>query len=508
MRKYILTILLLLLPAFFVNASCFETLWVMSQDNYDGTCSCMRWYTMVPKTFWWGYQCISKSTHCRDTYWSFIRYNSLTDSCECSYWYTMVPKTYWSWYQCISYDSFCRDKYWSFIRYNSLSDSCECNAWYVFKKNISWNISCVSWDSACHDQLWYNSSYNALSDNCVCDDWYTIRDWQCQKKAYTTYWVMKELKNDTAIVVFKKPNRLTESYYEIDFWLWCRDVDDYVWEVIVLNLMYDERLNYWDYLVLPESKDFNWDAQHCKITSYDEIDDDDSLYSCEELFWRYSYQVSKWKCWCIDWYEFINDICEEIEDDNQDNNNSYYLPTNSFAANTYSSTPPNNNEIDLAIKWMYENELTKFNNKDLFMIGSELTREQASKFFVQFAIEILWKQIDVNKSSNFNDMLDADPTLTAFIWASSNLWLFQWSNWYFYPHKKLTQAQAITVLIRAKDGFLNEDNELWYNDYYRAASIYWILDWLWFELNTLDQINITRGDMAILLYRLSKTMSN
>ena len=444
-----------------MDASCYDTLGLMSVDNYDGTCSCSRWYSMTPKLFWGGYECTSKTTYCYDKYWYNSSYDSLSDSCTCGYWSVWGTDMFWN-ASCVSWNTACRDEYWFSSSYDSLSDKCKCNYWYVFSTDMFWNTSCVSWDAACHDQLWYNSSYESLTKSCVCDDWYTIRDGECQKKAYTTYWVLKELKDDTAIVVFKKPNSFSESYYEIDFSVWCRDVEDYVWEVIVLNLMYDERFNYWDYLVLPESKDYDWDSQHCKITSTNEVNDNDSLYD---------------------------------------------IPTNNYInINNYTNTisyPQNNEEIEKAIKWMYSNWLTIYNEVETFMGNEYLTRQQASKFFVEFAEKIIWSPIDIEQEVSFGDLAKADKTLKSHIIKAAQLWLFKWVKGSFLPFNNLTRAQALAVIVRMIDWEQYEPSPDWYISYYTTAFLtYDILGGLNFDFDTVDSINITRGEVALLLYRL------
>ncbi len=194
-------------------------------------------------------------------------------------------------------------------------------------------------------------------------------------------------------------------------------------------------------------------------------------------------------CVCKDWYEFNsqNTKCIKIIK----NNNT------------------KDEELKEAIEWMYENWLTIFNSPDTFMSNDNLTREQASKFFAQFASKVLNKDFTENVDlSIFSDIGNADSSLTYYIIQSNYMWLFQGSNWKFMPFNKLTQAQAIAVAIRMIDWYLDETSWKRYENYYNNANNYWLLKRWKFDLTTLDKTNITRWDMALILYNLYKYIEN
>lgn len=100
------------------------------------------------------------------------------------------------------------------------------------------------------------------------------------------------------------------------------------------------------------------------------------------------------------------------------------------------------------VPYLYNNGLTKYSNFKDFNPNGSFTREQAAKFFSQFAINIKKKTKDEEKSCIFNDIKDADKTLVNNIIESCKLWIFQGSNWNFYPKQKLTKAETIAILIR------------------------------------------------------------
>lgn len=164
----------------------------------------------------------------------------------------------------------------------------------------------------------------------------------------------------------------------------------------------------------------------------------------------------------------------------------------------------NNTELVDAISWMYNNWLTMYNTIEKFLPNNYLTREEASKFFVMYSKAILNKAINSDKYISFYDLKSADPTLQSYIKESYQLWLFQGYKWKFMPFNKLTQAQAIAVIMRSINGFQTENNGKWYDSYYSLINHGWILDWLRFDYNSLDSVNITRWEVALLLYRLTK----
>lgn len=156
---------------------------------------------------------------------------------------------------------------------------------------------------------------------------------------------------------------------------------------------------------------------------------------------------------------------------------------------------------------MYTNGLTRFKTAYDFMWEEYLTREQASKFFVQFGKKILGKVVDSKKVVKLNDLKKADNTLQFYIKEANQLWLFKWVQGNFLPFNKLTKAQAIAVIIRANNWLQDETQNQWYKKYYDIVNNYWMLEGLWFDINTLDSSNSKRKDIAVLLYRLNSYIS-
>jgi len=150
---------------------------------------------------------------------------------------------------------------------------------------------------------------------------------------------------------------------------------------------------------------------------------------------------------------------------------------------------------------MYSKWLTKFDNPTDFMTTKWLRRDEASKFFVQYAKEVMWFVSDTTeRSCNFTDLNKARPDLKETIQESCQLWLFQWHAWKFMPTELLTNAQAITVLMRMIDGKKDETQWHFAQVYFDTAKEYEIMNWL--NLNSTANFDklTTRGEVAKLLF--------
>jgi len=151
-------------------------------------------------------------------------------------------------------------------------------------------------------------------------------------------------------------------------------------------------------------------------------------------------------------------------------------------------------KLENAITWMYNAGLTIYNNKEDFLPNNYMTREEASKFFSVFAKEEFSLQEDPNKVCNFLDISLADPTLTSSIKSSCKMGIFKWYNNRFMYSNKLTNAQAVTVLMRIVFGWMYEPDSAYYINYLNKAKEIWVV---WnIDINS----NITRWEAAIMLY--------
>lgn len=156
----------------------------------------------------------------------------------------------------------------------------------------------------------------------------------------------------------------------------------------------------------------------------------------------------------------------------------------------------------------YANWLTIFNEVSKFRPADDLLREESTKFFTQ-AFDKLFSSTTLSSTSScaFSDITTADQTLIPFIVQSCEKWIFKWSDGKFWPKRKLTNAEAIAVVIRMIDGMLDEKTTPWYGSYYTKLASY---------AKQYPSVNIVynrmidpasnakRGDVLELIYSLYK----
>lgn len=85
----------------------------------------------------------------------------------------------------------------------------------------------------------------------------------------------------------------------------------------------------------------------------------------------------------------------------------------------------NDAEFTLALQRANDKGMTKFSDESSFQPLQALTREQAAKFFAEFAKKELQKTPDTNVACTFSDMAQIDSTLQASVIESCQLGLFQ-----------------------------------------------------------------------------------
>lgn len=172
----------------------------------------------------------------------------------------------------------------------------------------------------------------------------------------------------------------------------------------------------------------------------------------------------------------------------------------SFVSAQFSANQVFDQEFEEAVQWMYENDLTRYDNPIQFLPAETLTREQAAKFFGNFALVMNKSPIISVESCQFNDVENADWTLKSHIISACTLGLFKWSQWNFMPFDKLSRAEAMTVVIRTLKGKLDETTDPRWSNYHKAARQLW--------LTTEDDVYsldapISRYEIALILYRAS-----
>lgn len=157
-----------------------------------------------------------------------------------------------------------------------------------------------------------------------------------------------------------------------------------------------------------------------------------------------------------------------------------------------------------AVAWMRENGMTKYTRAEEFRWEELVTREQAAKFYSQFAKEILYATMDMAKYCRFGDLWDADPSLKNYILEACLFSLFQGSSGVFSPQEVMTKDQSIAVLMRALLWtFLDESWDVRRWEYYQEAFDAWITKET--DMEKFSQ-PVTRYELALLLYRAAKNL--
>ena len=361
--------------------------------------------------------------------------------------------------------------WWELYEYSAEYDE------VIKRANDKWIIivaAAGNWDETKNPKIWINTSNDLLSPVCNGDYKYSIiwvwslnRSWDVS--SWSNYW------NCVDVYTYWESIFSTANTWEILYAIWS-------WTSfsapIVAGIIWLWQLKYWEIWLSDIYSTIK------KSLSWNSINAEKYLNN----LWNFSSKnkskdstnnVTSLDLWWID----NPDLNSDIEDDASD--------------------------LEIAIQWMYDNWLTIYSTPQTFMSDNYLTREQASKFFVQFANTVLSKDKWLIESYNiYSDIDNADPSLKDFIVYANMMWLFKWSNGRFMPLNNLSQAQAFAVIIRMLDWYLDEPQDSRYVYYFYRAQMYWILGETGIKFTTADKTNITRWDMALLLYNSYKYYNN
>lgn len=114
-------------------------------------------------------------------------------------------------------------------------------------------------------------------------------------------------------------------------------------------------------------------------------------------------------------------------------------------------------EIIKSYDWAYDNKITTQSPIDNANIYWEITRIELAKMISNYAINVLWNNIESQDECEFVDVSkDLDEQYNFWVLKSCQLWLMgQWIK-YFRPYDKVTRAEFWTILSRTL--FWNEYN--------------------------------------------------
>lgn len=131
--------------------------------------------------------------------------------------------------------------------------------------------------------------------------------------------------------------------------------------------------------------------------------------------------------------------------------------------------------FDTVIDWMYSQGLTKYSRIADFRPADSITRGEAAKFVDEYAsLQNLPKDY---AKCNFTDIDGYDSTLTPHIKQACFYGLLKGSNGKYRPNAGITEAEAITVVMRSVYGFFEETaNPRWIAYYNRGQDLGLITD--------------------------------
>ena len=120
------------------------------------------------------------------------------------------------------------------------------------------------------------------------------------------------------------------------------------------------------------------------------------------------------------------------------------------------------------LPWMFDNGLTKYDASADYRPNDSITRGESAKLFTQFA-ELIGLTKDSTKVCQFDDIAGYDHTLEPMIIEACEYGLLKGSNGKFMPTNSISEAEAITVVVRALEGFKDETGNPWWGNYYAAG---------------------------------------
>lgn len=156
------------------------------------------------------------------------------------------------------------------------------------------------------------------------------------------------------------------------------------------------------------------------------------------------------------------------------------------------------------LEWMYSNGLTMYNQVSDFRPNDFITRGEASKFVTKYA-EVEWLIKNYNQCA-FSDIDGYDYTLVPTIKEACEYGLMKWSNGVYNPNGNITEAQAITVVVRSLKWFLDETGDKRRQPYFEAGQELGIIQWE--TLDWVNQTNITRQKMWTRFYIASQIVDD
>lgn len=154
--------------------------------------------------------------------------------------------------------------------------------------------------------------------------------------------------------------------------------------------------------------------------------------------------------------------------------------------------------FDDALSWMHDRWLTKYDSVWDFRSQDNITRWEVAKFVSTYA-EVIWVWY-IRETCTFDDILWYDYTLVPHIIESCKYWLLKWSANKFYPHQNMTEAEALTLIMRSVEGMQDETAQPRYVSYYTLGKSYGLISQE--TIKSVGETKITREKLWTWLYML------
>ena len=155
---------------------------------------------------------------------------------------------------------------------------------------------------------------------------------------------------------------------------------------------------------------------------------------------------------------------------------------------------------------MYANGLTKYDTLSGYRPQDPVLREESAKIIAQAYRILGYPQESKNSQCNFSDENSFDSSLSSFIADSCKWGIFKGSNGQFLPHKTLSKAESLTVLMRIFEGNSSSENftPRWTMYFVKAKAIGLTKE---ANVNSLDRPT-SREELALLIYRFKNLILN
>lgn len=163
-------------------------------------------------------------------------------------------------------------------------------------------------------------------------------------------------------------------------------------------------------------------------------------------------------------------------------------------------------ELEKAISWMYANGLTKYDSLSGYRPQDPVLREESAKIIAQAYRILGYPQESKNSQCSFSDEKSFDSSLSSFIADSCKWGIFKGANGQFLPHKTLSKAESLTVLMRIFEGNSSSENftPRWTMYFVKAKAIGLTKEG---NVNSLDRPT-SREELALLIYRFKNLILN